>query len=64
MPGIGFVGTSRLSIRLGSPCGGGKSGVGFSLSTLKARRTDAPRREASTMASATSSHPGLLRSKS
>ena len=30
MPGIGFVGTSRLSMRVGSPWGGGKSGGGFS----------------------------------
>ena len=43
MPGIGFVGTSRLSIRVGSPRGGGKTGGGFSLSTLKASRTATPR---------------------
>jgi hypothetical protein len=43
-PGIAFVGTSRLSISVGSPWGGGKRGGGFSLSTLKASRTAAPRR--------------------
>ena len=63
-PGIGFVGTSRLSMSVGSPVGGGKSGGGFSLSTLKARRTATPRFSASTTVPATIFAVGWSRSKS
>ena len=63
-PGIGFVGTSSASTRLGSPRGGGGSGIGISWSTLKARRTAAPREAASVIASATSFALSCSRSKS
>ena len=64
MPGIGFVGTSRLSISVGSPRGGGKTGGGFSLSTLNASRTATPRFSAATTAPATILAVGCWRSKS
>jgi hypothetical protein len=64
MPGIGFVGTSRLSMRLGSTRGGAKTGGGFSLSTLNASRTATPRFASSTTAPATILAVGCRRSKS